>query len=52
MNLVKATVECALCPRKFHQIDGTKERALSVVHAAMDKHLAEDHPGHTETDVA
>jgi hypothetical protein len=44
MNLVKATVECALCPRRFHQIDSTEERALSIARAAMDKHLSADHP--------
>lgn len=43
MRLIKATVECAHCPRKFHQIDGTEERALSIARAAADKHMADEH---------
>lgn len=44
MRLVKATTECPTCERRFHQIDGTEERALSIVRAALDKHVAAEHP--------
>jgi hypothetical protein len=44
MRLMKATAECPCCEQKFHQIDGTEERALQVVRAALDRHLDSDHP--------
>ena len=43
MNLYQATVECAFCPRKFHQIDGTRVRALSIAQAALAEHVADEH---------
>lgn len=42
--LHQATVECAHCPRKFHQIDSTEERALQIVRDAIARHLRESHP--------
>ena len=44
MRLIKATVEGLFCSRKFHQIDGTEERARVIVHTALERHVAEDHP--------
>ena len=44
MRLIKATTECPTCGRQFYQIDGTEDRALSVVRNALAKHQEEVHP--------
>jgi hypothetical protein len=44
IQLVSATVECPLCPQRFHQIDSTEERARSVVRVALARHLTYAHP--------
>ena len=44
ITIVSATVECHLCPREFHQIDTTRERALQVVNDALCLHLDTEHP--------
>lgn len=43
MRLTQATAECPVCERRFHQIDGTEERALTIVREALDKHITADH---------
>lgn len=48
IRLVKATGICPECGQKFHQIDGTEERAVAVVDAAVSRHLVECHPGRRE----
>jgi hypothetical protein len=43
MNLVSVTIECPHCGREFHQIDTTRERAVAIVEAAVDRHIAAEH---------
>jgi hypothetical protein len=51
MNLVSATVECPHCPREFHQIDTSRERAVTIARAALDRHL-ETHEEDAQTAAA
>lgn len=43
MRLIQSTRECLICEAKFHQIDGTEERASLVTGMALAKHQAEAH---------
>lgn len=49
IRLVKATAECPSCGERFHQIDGTEERALEVVRSALAKHEQDEHRREADT---
>lgn len=40
----RARATCPHCGREFNQIDGTPERAMSIVTEARDRHVRSEHP--------
>lgn len=46
--LARVRATCNLCGVVKSQIDGTRERAEQVVREAMERHVAEEHPGVAE----